>query len=349
MSAQDGSLARVVGAELAGWRSPLEPALFGNRDPAEISRLIDRFCLASLGSPVVRGLFYRRSVGAVFGVRLDDGRGVVVKVHRPEIAAAGLPGAWLVQRHLAGRGLPCPLPLVRPAPLASGIATADELLDRGVIANAHLPRIRQALALGLREFILAARPLVDEVPLDTAWPFGLPRHRLWPTPHDLRFDFSAPGGEWIDEAAASARARLRYSAGDVVIGHSDWRVENLRMEGEVVVAIYDWDSVHLAPEPGLIGQIASFFTANWADAAVTPYPTLEESRAFVLDYEGARGVAFTAAERETVDAAHLYALAYSARCQHSDWIRGIFPDMGPGTGWLALLRERVHRPLLGSI
>jgi hypothetical protein len=47
-------------------------------------------------------------------------------------------------------------------------------------------------------------------------------------------------------------------------------------------------------------------------------PTLRDFRGFVADYERARGRSFTAAQRKTIDAAWVYAIAYNARSQHSD-------------------------------
>jgi len=147
---------------------------------------------------------------------------------------------------------------------------------------------------------------------------------------------------------AIARERLSEAQGDIVIGHGDWRVENLRLEGERVVAIFDWDSVTVAPEPAFVGHNAAGFTADWTQPKGEILPTLAESKAFLDDYAAECGRPFTASELETADAAHLYALAYGARCEHSDVTLGIFPDRGVDTGWRGLLRARGERPLLSS-
>lgn len=39
-----------------------------------------------------------------------------------------------------------------------------------------------------------------------------------------------------------------------VVGHPDWRVQNLAFAGDRVSAVYDWDSVGLVPEPALVGS-----------------------------------------------------------------------------------------------
>ena len=149
--------------------------------------------------------------------------------------------------------------------------------------------------------------------------------QLWPEPHDRRFDFAgtAAGAEWIDELAAQARLRLGADCGEIVVAHSDWRAEHVRFEGEEIVAAYDWQSLAVGREPALVGAAAHAFTADWAIPQARRLPTLDEFRAFVGDYEAARGARFSPAERESIDAAWVYATAYGARCEHSDARRGL--------------------------
>jgi len=45
-------------------------------------------------------------------------------------------------------------------------------------------------------------------------------------------------------------------------------------------------------------------------------PTRDEARAFIAEYEAARGASFTKAERAMLAAAATYAIAYSARCEN---------------------------------
>jgi hypothetical protein len=211
------------------------------------------------------------------------------------------------------------------------------MLERGRALDAHDPAVRHELVRGLRRFIEAATPMLGTVRLALAHPFDLPPGELWPPPHDFRFDLSLSGGEWIDELAATARSTLREPAGRTVIGHTDWRAENLRFAGGLA-AVFDWDSVRLCPEPALVGANAAGFTANWADELGDPYPSSEEVSAFVAEYELARGSRFTRDEVKTADAAYLYSLAYGARCEHSDATLGVFPDVHPDRGWRSLLR-----------
>jgi hypothetical protein len=328
----------IVASAIARWPSALEDAVLGTRDPDAIVGLLRTFSGSALGAELDGVTFYRRGVGAVFGLALNDDRRVVVKVHRRDLIPSGIDGCRAVQRRLAARGLPAPMPIGDVRPLGNGLAAAEEMLSMGHIADAHDPQVRGVLAAGLHSFIRAAAPLVGiaDVPLER--PFHLPPDRLWPTPHDLRFDFTLPGAGWVDEAAAQARSRLDGLASDVVIGHSDWRTENLRLDHGTLVAIFDWDSVCASTEPVLVGGNSAGFTADWDARAFSPYPSPGEMDAFVEAYEAARGSAFGREEREIVRAARLYRLAYMARCEHSDTVQGLF-GAAPSDGWLALLRR----------
>ena len=73
-------------------------------------------CARHLGSESVETLFSAGNLSRVFGLRLRDGRTVVVKVRRAE---PRLVGCWEVQRYLWKAGFPCPQPLAGPLPLAA--------------------------------------------------------------------------------------------------------------------------------------------------------------------------------------------------------------------------------------
>jgi hypothetical protein len=344
----DISPEEIVAGSMRAGPSRLEEALFGTTRPAEIVRFLRDYCLEHLGRAMATLLFFRRGVGVVFGVRLVSGEAVVVKVHRRDIVGRHLDGVLRVQAYLAERGLGAPRPLAEPVKLEHGIATAEELLEWGVEFDPHAPAVRSAMADALCAFVTTARPLLGSVRLDAAPPFGLDADRRWPTPHDLRFDLELPRGEWIDERADDARTGLLQAEGDEVIGHTDWRAENLRIDDGRVVAIFDWDSVAVLPEPALVGGAAAGFTADWSDPGREPRPSRDESRGFVRDYEFARGHPFTDWERESADAAYVYALAYNARCEHSDVVRGVFSDPGIEHGWRGLLKATEHGPLIGA-
>jgi hypothetical protein len=86
------------------------------------------WCRRWLGSEPAAVLFRAGYLSQVTGLRLADGRGVVLKA-RP--LAPRLRGCVAVQRALAAAGFPCPRPLAGPAPLGALAATAEELVPGG--------------------------------------------------------------------------------------------------------------------------------------------------------------------------------------------------------------------------
>jgi hypothetical protein len=351
-----GDGAQVIAATYARWDGYQmfnERDVFGTTEPGAIVEAVDRFCRAELGSGVDHYEFYATSVCGVHGVRLKDGRGAVVKVHRAAADTAHLDAVHAVQRHLVAAGFPAPAPVLGPAPLAGGIAVVDELLSHEGREDAHEPAVRRAVAAGLARQIGICRELGAVPGLKTA---ALVRRQLWAQPHDRRFDFvaSAAGAGWIDELAAEARRRLDDVAGAApVAGHNDWRVEHLRFGDGKLSATWDWDSLSLAPEPVVVGSAAHTFVADYSVDGLECVPTLDESLAFIGDYEAARGAAFSADELRILRASLVAAVAYGARCEHSDRLTtwGTRPPVPPPAavppgGFCAYLAENGPR-LLG--
>ena len=318
-------LAEVIAADLATWTTPpfVELAIYGTADARAIADELARFCRDELGGVVARGLFHTASIGAVTAVELTDGRRVVVKAHQPERELAWLQEVVRVQMHLASRGLFATTVCGGPAPIGRGLAIVEAFADRGVARDAHEPEVRALFAHSLWQIVAACRPLVAGSTLRPQL-LGVPDGALWPTPHSKLFDFSQPV-DWIDEVARVARARFAQ-IGELVIGHGDWRVEHVRFEGARIVAAFDWDSLCKEREPALVGFAAHAFCADWSRTPPPAPPTIDEARAFVGDYERARGRAFDADERRLCGAAFAYACAYTARCSWS-----IDPEVKPGT------------------
>lgn len=305
----DSSSSRV------GW--PVERAIFGSSDPAAITVEVERFTREELGSPVGEPLFFESSVGSVFGLRLRDGRDVVIKAHQPHEPLDYLDAVHAVCRHLFESGFPCPRPLLGPRPLGLGHGTVEELRVDGDWADAHDPAVRRRMAELLAVLIDLGRDLVDLPGLRPGLLSRIEDGHIWPPPHSAIFDFeaTASGAEWIDELAGRARSVLRQPAGERVVAHDDWSVKHFLFRDDDVTVVYDWDSLAVDCEPVLVGEAARGFTFTWR-IPVRLAPSLDESRAFVSEYEAARGRPFTGAERETLGAAAAYALAYTARCEH---------------------------------
>ena len=158
--------------------------------------------------------FEASSSGSVHGLRLLDGRRVVVKAHRPGTRPDFLAAVQAVQRRLAASGFPCPRPLAGPLALGAGLAVAETLLDDGERADGHDPVVRGAMAASLAGLITRCRDLPVPGALDRHPMVSAPG-RLWPAPHDPRVDFdaTAAGAEWIDAAGRRALEVLAAAPG----------------------------------------------------------------------------------------------------------------------------------------
>lgn len=328
-----------IAASMAAVGSRVEWDVLGTTDPSLVAATLADLC-GELGD-VVAGRFYEAGVGLVAGLELAGGREVVVKLHRFNASLERLAACVVVQAHLHAAGLPAPEPLLPVRAVGTGFATVEALVSGGR-ADGWDPAVRRSMAALLHELIAAGRALGTVAGLEGPYVPDDDGDALWPAPHDLRFDFAATavGAEWIDEHARSAASVLGDHDLPLDVGHFDWRTQNLAFAGAEVVAIYDWDSVTLAPEPWIVGGAAGGFCIDWRDDHSDPPPTLVAMRAFVRDYEAARGRPFAAAERRVLDAANLWMVAYGARCQHSDQL--LRPDLGDNVaiGWPRLLRER---------
>jgi aminoglycoside phosphotransferase (APT) family kinase protein len=320
------TLETAIAGLIASWRgdTTVEQRVFASGDPAAIAACIDGLCGAALGAGVEGSTFAEKSVGIVVGVRLEDGRDVVVKAHQSwQRTLEQVAACVRVQTALHAAGFPAPRPLAGPVavPSAPGYLTFEDYVD-GDQADAHEPSVRTAMANSLAELVLLATPHASRELVNT-W-FDWFTGPLWPRPHSTLFDFSQPSGAWIDDLAARARGRLAGWQGErVVVGHGDWSVKNLRFRDGRIAAVYDWDSLCLLPEVCIVGAGAVSFPATWY-LPVPKAPTIQEVEAFLAEYEAARGLAFTRAERSAIDAATVYAMGYTARCEHRPEAEGEF-------------------------
>ncbi|HSO04887.1 MAG TPA: hypothetical protein VLQ92_10430, partial [Candidatus Limnocylindrales bacterium] len=88
-----------------------------------IAPLVVEWCVRHLGSPPVEQFFGVQRLSAVHGLRLADGREVVLKVRGALDRQAA---CTVVHEAMWRAGVPCPRPLAGPSPLAEG--------DTGVLA-----------------------------------------------------------------------------------------------------------------------------------------------------------------------------------------------------------------------
>lgn len=275
---------------------------------------VDRWCREHLGSGVADLRWRRDGTGVVWGMDLADGRPVVVKSHRRGYVPDDHLVAFVeVQRRVAELHPWAPAPLAGPAPFGDRVATAEALLDDGVPASDAA-----TMARALADLVAAA----GQPPpgLFVLWSFAT----LWPPPHQEHIDLQAPGGEWIDRLAATARRRLRAShPAPPVVGHLDWRVEHVLVDPATtaVRAVHDWDSLTAGPEAWIVGAASVCFSVDFhaRDGSAPRWPSAAESAAFVAAYDPAGHLA-----ADQVGAAGDYHLAYIARCAHSV---GGFPEV----------------------
>ena len=279
-------------------------------DPGRLAR----WCMEHLGSRPAAELFRSGYLSAVIGLRLADGREVVVKVRpaSPRIAAC-----VEVQRRMFQAGYPCPRPLTDAASFGGDVATAEAYVPGGAMrpsADHAALAFAEAFAWLIR---LAPRPgevpTLDPAPSWAAWNHA--GHGLWPCPEedpDVNLNEVA-GAEWIDDAGRRARDRLRAGESEAVIGHCDWLAGNLRWSGDELLVVHDWDSVTADSEAVLAGFAAALYPAVSAGELAT----VEDTERFLVAYCHARGREFSAGELQRSWAAGVWTRAYDAKYQHT--------------------------------
>ncbi|MFL6005481.1 MAG: hypothetical protein ACJ744_04445 [Gaiellaceae bacterium] len=272
------------------------------------------WCRHHLGSPPAAVLFETGHLSRVTGLRLADGREVVVKV-RPY--QERIDGCVRVQRHLADAGYPCPRPLAGPVEVTGHAVTAEEHLPGG----GPLPADADAPALAARALaeLVALAPPPAGLPLAPApaW-VRVDHHRrgLWPPPDDRDADLNADlEPSWVDEVGRRVRARLAALRRPPVVGHVDFEAHNLRWRGRTLHAVHDWDSVAAVPEAVVAGTASAVFTAT---GGLLTEATVAQSEAFLAAYEDARGGPFADDERAACWAAGLWVRAFNARKESLD-------------------------------
>jgi hypothetical protein len=275
---------------------------------------LSAWCLRHLGSESEETLFSVGNLSRVVGLRLRDGRTVVVKV-RP--AEARLAGCAEVQRRLWRGGFPCPEPLVGPVPLGeSGYAvSAEDLIAGGAPYPATEGPGRAEAFAGLLARLVGLAPDPKEVP-DLApspawihWDHSFPG--VWPPPDDRDVDLNQlPETAWLDELGHAARTRLAATRATApVIGHCDWESHNLEFRDGEPWAVHDWDSVVCAAETVIVGVAA----AMWPAGADSVGASIEQSEQFLDAYQRARGHAFSLERVEEAWAAGVWIRAFNGK------------------------------------
>lgn len=295
---------------------------------------LSSWCARALGARPSRTLFEAGWQSAVVGVRLEDGRDVVIKIR---LAEDRLAACDLVHRHVYARGFPCPEPLVSPTAMGRYLATAERYDPDGEELSPSDDRALWSAELLARLIRMTPRvadlPSLDPPPAWAWW--SHPGPGLWPPAAEGHIELNAHREpRWLAEMVARVRARLGAAALPAVAGHCDWASHNLRWTDGEIHVVHDWDSACALPEAAIAGMAASMFTTSGEG----PSASLEETERFLASYEAARGLPWTRLEREAAWAASLWVMAYDAKGESIDGV------VGPATELLAAERdERLRR------
>jgi hypothetical protein len=283
--------------------------------PAVAMDALTVWCTRWLGAPPAAELFEVGYLSTVKGLRLTDGREVVVKL-RPH--GSRLAGCAVVHRALWTAGFPCPEPLVDVRPL-NGYAGSAETLIPDVDEPPPYSELAEQSAAALARLVELAPdpgsvPSLAPSPSFAGWDHA--GSGLWPALEDRDADLnSCNERRWLDRVAAAVRDLLRRHAGNPVIGHGDWHPENLRWKGPHLIAVHDWDSVICQPEPAIAGLAAASFLGIDGPPMMA---SVEDSAAFLDAYQQARGCRWTSADYAACWAAGLWQRAIDAKAQSLD-------------------------------
>jgi hypothetical protein len=266
-----------------------------------IPAALAEWCERELGAAPARELFRRRQTGEVTGLRLRDGRRVVVKARHDSLDRVNT--CLAVQGALFALRYPCPRPITGATLLGGLTVHAEDFVDGGapllgsdVTTAAAFGASYAELVTTVEHHVQVARPDVLNAPPWLDWW----RQRPW---SDARLP------ETLVTAAAAVRERLAAVDLANVIGYGDWETQNLRFAGETLRVVFDWDSLVWLPEAVLVGAASGSFPSNLQPTVAS----IEASHRFVAAYESRRGRSFGADELEVVWAASLLPVLHNAR------------------------------------
>lgn len=265
-----------------------------------------------LGSQPKEQLFSVAHLSAVTGLRLADGREVVVKVRgdlpRARACVAG-------QAALHADGFPCPEPLTAVEAVGDMAVHVEEYVPGGQRLLGTSDAITDSFA------VLLADLLVRSKRLDLSRPRPSPMWLAWdhdgpppwpPLEEEPPFADAIDTAPWLTDIVGRVHHRLSRAHLEEVVGHGDWETQNMawRNEREVHV-VHDWDSLTTRPEAALVGAAAATFPSG-DQPVLAP---VEVSERFMHTYQEATGRTFTPEESEVAWAAGLWLAGHNARME----------------------------------
>jgi hypothetical protein len=280
-----------------------------------------RWCRDVLGAAPVEVLFSVSHLSQVLGVRLADGREVVLKRRADESGRAS--SCVSAQRLLSEDGFPCPLPLTGVIVDNDMAVHAERFVPSGQVETEDSPQAAARSAALLADLIRRLGLLELDPPL--------------PNPEWVRWD-TLPGRQaaaavpaWIEDTTHRVQAKLSGCDLPSVLGHADWEAQNMRWQGGKPLVVHDWDSLAYLPEAALVGTAAGVF-ASHGEPTLAP---LESSAAFLHAYERERGLDFSDPETEIAWAASLWVALHNTRDE--------LIHNRPGLSYERLKAQRVER------
>lgn len=297
-------------------------SISGTDDAEQLVGLINNFCIEHFSSPVSACYFARLSIGASLGLRLENGKDIFLKINklRSDPSANGghsideLTAKSRAQEALYTTGFPCPAIVLHPISYHGALYTVQEYVDVGAQTDAHIPSIRRASAQGFAELTKRVNARISAHGFTEIDIYRI--DDLFPAPRNPNSNFAknAEKAGWIDEIALKSKQTILSSSKNVVLGHCDWSMKNMRFSDDRLAMVYDWDSIILQDEFHLLGNAASKYNETW-DIPVRITPTQEEAYDFVVEYERMRGIRFTREEWIKISACVTYIFCHSARWQ----------------------------------
>ncbi|MCL2298988.1 MAG: hypothetical protein FWC27_02430, partial [Firmicutes bacterium] len=141
-------------------------SIAGTGGAEQLAGLINHFCVEHFNNRVSACRFVRFSMGASFGLQLENGKEIFLKITKLRSEASDNTGYSAeelfaksrVQEALYNTGFPCPAVILHPLVYHGAIYTVNEFVDIGIQKDAHDPMIRRASAQGLAELIKRLNP-----------------------------------------------------------------------------------------------------------------------------------------------------------------------------------------------
>jgi hypothetical protein len=267
------------------------------------------WCEEHLGSAPDQVLFTSSQLSAVFGIRLRDGREVVVKARSEP--KDRIDSCLRAQEYLAASGFPCPRPSTPPTAVGDLTIHAETLLAGGDLLRGTSDDVVRKYADAFARVMTLLEPLQIRPPLPN--PYWLRWEHMgngiWPDVPWLAGGDSSGVPEFVVDTAIRSARRLHSASLPNVLGHGDFEAQNLRWKDSKLWAVHDWDSLAWLPEAALVGAASAVFASSQAPTLAP----LESSEAFLIVYQDRRGRRFTRDEEEIAWAASVLPAVHDAR------------------------------------